>query len=376
MRTAIISDLHLGSAHGEDVLRDAAIRRLLVNEIQEADRVVLLGDVLELREVPLPVALETARPLFEELGRALGKKPVVLIPGNHDHRLAEPLLEQLAISERTSLGLEHNGPPLGGATQQMASWLGEADLTISYPGIWLREDVYATHGHYMDCHMSLPRIECIAAAALMRSGDRPPDPATTADYERILRPVYGLAFGIAQSGLRASAARPSERIWRSLNGEKESSNSGAIRRKLRTAVGRAGVEVGAPAAVWTLNRLLHADFSAVLSPAAITQSGIDAASEMARRLRIEAAHVITGHTHRGGPEEADAEWLLPGGGRLHNTGNWVFSSAFHRPGTPPSPYWPGTVTWVEEEGAPRRTRLLMEHGYAEMRTIASEARPS
>ena len=66
--------------------------------------------------------------------------------------------------------------------------------------------------------------------------------------------------------------------------------------------------------------------------------------------------MITGHTHRAGPEAGEAEWSLPGGGRLHNTGSWVFASAFHRPGTPPGPYWPGTVTWLEDEGPPRRVR--------------------
>ncbi len=79
---------------------------------------------------------------------------------------------------------------------------------------------------------------------------------------------------------------------------------------------------------------------------------------MTRRLQIDAAHTITGHTHRAGPEEGEAEWPLPGGGRLHNTGSWVFADAFHHPGAPPGPYWPGTVTWLEDEGPPRRVRLL------------------
>ncbi len=33
-------------------------------------------------------------------------KPVVLVPGNHDYRLAEPLLERLALAGEP-LGLEH-----------------------------------------------------------------------------------------------------------------------------------------------------------------------------------------------------------------------------------------------------------------------------
>ncbi len=58
---------------------------------------------------------------------------------------------------------------------------------------------------------------------------------------------------------------------------------------------------------------------------------------MSRRLQVEAAHTITGHTHRGGPEESEAEWELPGGGRLHNTGSWVYADAFHHPGHRPAP---------------------------------------
>ena len=76
--------------------------------------------------------------------------------------------------------------------------------------------------------------------------------------------------------------------------------------------------------------------------------------------------MITGHTHRPGPEAGEAEWPLPGGGRLHNTGSWIFASAFHHPGTPPGPYWPGTVTWLEDEGPPRRVRLLHEHSREEL----------
>ncbi len=97
MRTAIVSDLHLGGASGEDLGRDPAIRRTLLDEIPAADRLVLLGDVLELRELPLARVLESVQPFFEELGEAMAGRRVVLVPGNHDHRLAEPLLEEVAL---------------------------------------------------------------------------------------------------------------------------------------------------------------------------------------------------------------------------------------------------------------------------------------
>lgn len=369
MRTAIVSDLHLGSATGADLCRDPAIRRVLIEEIVAADRLVLLGDVLELRELPLARVLEIVQPFFEELGEAMAGRRVVLVPGNHDHRLAEPLLEEVALAGGT-LGLEHRGLPAGETATRIDAWLGDAELGIAYPGLWLRDDVYATHGHYMDCHMTLPRLECIAAAAIMRSGGRPPDPATPADYERVLRPIYGLAFGLAEGGFAPGASRPSERTWHAISGRHR--NGGRAR---RVAV-RAAVTAGVPTSVWLLNRTLRANFDPDLSGAAITRSGIAAATELARHLRVEAAHTITGHTHRGGPEENEAEWPLPNGGRLHNTGSWVYADAFHQPGAPPGPYWPGTVTWVEEEGPPRRVRLLADHPREELRAAVARARPA
>ena len=113
MSTAIVSDLHLGSAYGEDLLRDAAIRRVLIEEIASADRVVLLGDAIELRELPLPAALEAARPFFEDLGEAMAGREVLIVPGNHDHRLAEPLLEAVAMRDD---GLDRGAPGRGRPT--------------------------------------------------------------------------------------------------------------------------------------------------------------------------------------------------------------------------------------------------------------------
>jgi len=361
VRTAIVSDLHLGSGHGEDVARDPAIRRALLGEIEGADRLVLLGDALELRELPIARVLEAVRPFFEELGEAMAGKPIVLVPGNHDHRLAEPLLEQAALASEP-LGLERAAEPRGEAAIRIAAWLGAAELSVAYPGIWLREDVYATHGHYMDCHWTLPRLECLAAAASMRAFGPLPERATAADYERVLRPVYGFSFGLAQGGARRNA-RPSERMWRAIAGS-NGRRSGLSRTAVRTGIGAA-----IPVSVWGLNRLLRAEFSADLSAGTITSGGIAAAGEMATRLGVADTHLIVGHTHRGGPQPEDSAWPLPGGGSLHNSGSWVFASAFHRPGTPPGPYWPGTVTWVEDEGPPRRTRLLLDRPREDLKAM-------
>jgi len=358
MRTAIVSDLHLGSGTGEDLVSDPAIRATLLERIASADRLVLLGDVLELRDFRLARALELTRPFFSELGEAMAGRRIVLVPGNHDHRLAEPLLEELAFGGGR-LGLEHRALPAGETLTRIGSWLDEAELSVAYPGVWLRDDVYATHGHYMDCHMTLPRLECVAAAAMMRGGLRPPEAALPGHYERILRPLYGFAFGLAEGGLASRASRPSERAWRLLSG---GHRGGSVRNAARKAAIAAGVPVG----IWGLNRLLRANFAPDVSAEAITRDGISAATELMRRLQIDAAHVITGHTHRAGPEEGDAQWPLAGG-QLHNTGSWVYADVFHHPGRPPGPYWPGTLTWLEDEGPPQRERLLIERPRDELR---------
>ena len=180
--------------------------------------------MVELRDLPVGVALEAARPFFEELGDVLGEREVTLVPGNHDHRLAEPLLDGLSLdgggagdghrpshAGAPALGLEHQADPSPGPPALIDEWLGPARLRIAYPGIWLRDDVYATHGHYMDAHLTLPRAECIAAATLIRFAGPPPDPATAAEYERVLRPLYGFFYGVAQASRRgrsSGGARP------------------------------------------------------------------------------------------------------------------------------------------------------------------------
>src|ERR1700684_62868 len=92
MRTLILSDLHLGSTSRADLLRHPGLREPLLRAAADAGRVVLPGDVLELRHGPPRAALAVARPFFEELGRVLAGKELVLVAGNHDHALIEPWL--------------------------------------------------------------------------------------------------------------------------------------------------------------------------------------------------------------------------------------------------------------------------------------------
>jgi hypothetical protein len=69
--------------------------------------------------------------------------------------------------------------------------------------------------------------------------------------------------------------------------------------------------------------------------------------------------VIVGHTHRAGalPGDDPAEWELPGGARLLNTGSWVHEQV-HAGRRHGGPYWPGGAVEIVEGEPPRHLRLL------------------
>ena len=96
-----VSDLHLGIHTRADLLRRPEAQGRLFEAIAGADEVVLLGDAIELRDGSLAESLERALPFFEALGAALGGRRLTIVPGNHDHRLAEDALRRAG-----RLGLE------------------------------------------------------------------------------------------------------------------------------------------------------------------------------------------------------------------------------------------------------------------------------
>ena len=71
MRTLVISDLHLGARNDVDVLRRPAAQQALLGALDGVDRLVVLGDLLELRHGPMHDALEAARPVLKAVGETL-----------------------------------------------------------------------------------------------------------------------------------------------------------------------------------------------------------------------------------------------------------------------------------------------------------------
>ena len=90
--------------------------------------------------------------------------------------------------------------------------------------MWLADGVYATHGHYLDRHVTIPSFERIAAGALGRVlGDRVDDISCPDDYEIVLAPLYALLDAIAArapDGRGPSHANASTRAWRALDGRR------------------------------------------------------------------------------------------------------------------------------------------------------------
>ena len=212
MRTLILSDLHLGSSSRADLLRRGEVREKLLRAVAEVDRVVLLGDVLELRHGPPHAALGVARPFFEELGRALAGSELVLVAGNHDHALIEPWLALRAeLPDSAPLALEQIIAP-GDASptvKRLAEWAGPARTSFAYPGLWLRPDVYATHGHYLDCHLTVPTIERLSVGVMSRLLRRP---AELVRQRRRLRGGHGADVRLAaRRRARHGARRRAER---------------------------------------------------------------------------------------------------------------------------------------------------------------------
>jgi Calcineurin-like phosphoesterase len=367
VRTLVISDLHLGARSGVDVLRRAAAQDALLAALDGVDRLVVLGDLLELRHGPVHDALEAARPVLRAIGERMGDDgEVVLVPGNHDFRLIAPWLEWRSRNGHEPLGLqERAGPKASTGTRALARMLQPASLDVVYPGIWLDDGIYATHGHYLDRHVTVPSFERLGSGVLGRLLRAPADRAGSPDdYEVALAPMYALLDAMAArvgDGRAAAPGNASARAWQRLSPDGR-----------RDALRARALSGGFVLAVAALNRAGIGPLKADLSGVELRRASLRAIGEVVARLGIDARHVIFGHTHRSGPLPDDDrdEWRLAGGAQLLNTGCWVYESMYldRHWG---SPYWPGGAAELEAGGDPRFVRLLEGIDAGELRPPAA-----
>jgi len=198
----------------------------------------------------------------------------------------------------------------------------------------------------------VPTFERLGAGIMGRLVGAVPEEARPEDYEAALAPLYAWMHAMAErsgSGKRRPPSSASTEAWRVLGGDGH--------RPLRGRL-LAGI---LPLGISGVNRLglgpVRADFSAE----ELRRAGVLAMAEAIARLGVEARHVLYGHTHRAGPFANDdsLEWALQAGGRLTNTGCWVYESIFLQRGRS-SPYWPGSVVELGDSGPPILSRLLTE----------------
>jgi hypothetical protein len=299
--------------------------------------------VLELRERPLRDVLAEARPALEAIGSAAAGAEIVLLAGNHDHRLVEPWLRRR--DRRAPLGADSEVAvdtcdPLAVVVGALAGESGgTARVRVRYPGAWLGEETWATHGHYADRHTTVPILERLSAAVMARlTASR--DPQSVEGYEAALAPVYAWSDALAEHTPAGGGLSGSETARQAL-----SKGGGGVR--------RLALRAGFPVAIAALNRTGLGPLRADLSGTALRRGPLVAIGEVLARLGVGARWVVFGHTHRAGPLPGDdaGEWATPAGAHLINTGCWVHERSLLGADPARSPYRPGWVAWVDADPA-------------------------
>ncbi len=320
----MISDLHLGGRFFHGVLTRQEPLQALLRGLDDVERLVLLGDIVELAERRPARAMATAEPVLRAIGARLGpSREVVLVPGNHDFALVRPwvratgsrLLPATAVPVDASLAL--------GA---VVSWLAPARVRVSYPGVWLSDGVWATHGHYLNLH---------------------------------LRPVS--SYGRARGDLRSPAHDRVDPVAyergrrRARRQEGASSLTGTVRQALSTQIKERAL------------RPQLAPLTSAVLRAQMHHAALPALARVAGRLGLEAEAIVFGHVHRLGPLPDDPErlWQGPDGTlRLYNTGSWLYEPLLITHAQPPHPHWPGGAIRLDPGQAPQAIGMLdhLSHG--------------
>ena len=336
MRTLVISDLHLGARSGRDILRQPVALNALLAQLQHVDRLVLLGDTVELLEGRPKPAMRAALPVLRALGAGLGAgKEIIVVLGNHDHALVRPWLRSQRIA-RKRIGVASRVPVTSSAgLKAVVAALKPARVQVRYPGVWLDDGIWATHGHYLDRHL-MPE-----GSTGLFLGRVPEGRASAEDYEHAAGPSAAAVQGLVAASLPGVLGEPLDRL---------------------AGLARRGSLVALPLAA----RLLGAGTLAPLSAGALgfqfRRAGMPAMAEVARRMNVKADHVIFGHLHRAGPRYGDhvPEWSPLGRHTLTNSGCWVYEPLLLAGAHPPHPYWPGGAVLVETGKAPAALGLLDE----------------
>ncbi len=368
----VVSDLHLGSAADSDLLRHPGpARDALFAALEGADRLVVAGDLLELRHGPARTVLERARPFLRALGAELGPgRELLILAGNHDHRMVRPWLMRRRLADRPlDLDSTADAADVSPITAAVAEAVGSGaavspgggpQVRVAYPAAWVIEPgeseqaprgVLVSHGHYVDAVWRMPTMERLAAAVATRAHRLTADQLRTPDaFEQVLGPAYGWMDGLAEYATTSGptrSQRTSSGLWHRLNADR-----GWRGFALRRAV---------PLTTRVIERAGLGRYERDLTPERLRIAGNQGIVRAVEQLGAQPDALIVGHTHRAGPLPGDdrSEWRLAGGGALLNCGAWVHNGPELDEITDnPVAYRPGRAVRVDADGAVRLVDLL------------------
>jgi len=300
----------------------------LLDALDGIDRLVLLGDTVELMEGRSQHAMNVAEPVLRAIGRRLGAgRELILVPGNHDAPLVRSWVRRHREGLEVQTSVETTATP---ALARIAGWLLPAQVQVRYPGVWLAPGVWATHGHYLNRHL-VPESTYGVLRGLF--GGLPWSGASPGDYEQGGRPSL--------VGAARLLPRPVATLLQDMSDLARASTMPLARRQL-------------------LHRRIAPLTSAVLGQQ-MQRASIPALAHVVRQLGVEADWVVFGHVHRLGPMPGDdlQQWRGPGGRpRVVNTGAWLYEPLLVDRATPPHPYWPGGAVRLEDGRDPQAIGLL------------------
>lgn len=301
----------------------------LLAEVRRSDRLVLLGDAVELLEGRAHAALEEAGRVFRALGAALGPGgEAILVPGNHDR----PLIRGWLRHRGSYLGVDDLVPAdASPALASLVAQLGPASVQVRYPGAQLDDSVWVTHGHYLDRHL-VP----VSNWGRLRDPRRqlPEERVTPGHYERRQRRVH------LSPALR----------W--------------LPQSVATRLGDLASELRATTMPVIQEGVLDpriAPLTARMLSLQMRRHALPAMARVVHQLGVQAEWVVFGHVHRLGPLRGDDpnQWRDPED-RISflNTGSWLYEPRLVNRVRTPHPYWPGGSVLLEPGSPPRALGLL------------------